>query len=145
MTELTYVRDHAQRLISVATLGALRIDDILTYIDRHVTEGTWGYAVIYEMVDAAAVLQAQDIERISRRVELLTAALGPSGPVAFVSPRATTAGIARQYADALQEFARVALFHDRAAAQRWVHRESAQANRLHYRLRIDVPLFSCVN
>jgi hypothetical protein len=145
MTELTYARDHGQRLITVVTRGALTVDDILTYIDRHVTEGTWGYALMYEIVDAVRLLSERDIERITRRVHLLTAALGPCGPVAFVSPAATTGGVERQYAAALQDVSRVALFQDRAAAERWLNREAAHTNRLPYRLHTDVPLFSCVN
>ena len=80
MIQLVYVRDHAKRRIRVKTHGAVTVADILTYIDQRITEGTWGYSVLYDTGETGFIAMSGDIGRVIRRLRTLEASLGRSGP-----------------------------------------------------------------
>jgi hypothetical protein len=61
-------RDDQRRLITVTVTEPCSVDDISSVIDRHAGEGTWEYALLYDlraMTDASAEANLQQIvERV---------------------------------------------------------------------------------
>jgi hypothetical protein len=46
---ITYERDDSRRLITVTVTEPYAVEDILGVIDRQAAEGTWMYALLYEL------------------------------------------------------------------------------------------------
>ena len=85
--QVMYARDDATRRITVTTSGPVTLVDILSNIDRQVTEGTWTYAVLYDTGEAGSLPTLEEIDRVIDRVRMAAARLGRRGPVAIVSRR----------------------------------------------------------
>ena len=121
--QLVYLRDHARRRITVTTRGALTVDDILAYIDQQVTEGTWGYAVLYDTGDTGSLPAPEDMDHVIHRVRTLATSLGRRGPIAIVGRSPTVIAIAREYAVVEHDIGAVGFFRDLDAAEDWLDRE----------------------
>jgi hypothetical protein len=65
---ICYHRDDARQLITVTVTGARSLEDILSVIDRQAAEGTWHYAVLYDLT-GTHVGSDQEARRIRDHVE----------------------------------------------------------------------------
>ena len=82
---VAYERDDPRRLITVTVAEPVALDDILGVIDRQAAEGTWGYAMLYDLRGVKDVSALGHLPQIAARVK----ALGgdrPRGPVGVAIP-----------------------------------------------------------
>jgi hypothetical protein len=86
---LTYSRDDVRRLIVV--IGSdlpqpVSVEETLAVIDRQWSEGTWDYALLYDLRETSHVTTPEEAVRLQEHVRRIGQAR-PRGPVGLVASR----------------------------------------------------------
>ena len=76
---ITYQRDDARQLIRVTVTDPYTANDIIGAIDRQAAEGTWAYAILYDLC-AASSLPSGGLQPIADYIKTAGAGL-PRGPL----------------------------------------------------------------
>jgi len=123
---IAYERDDARRRILLTATGTVAHADVIAAIDRQVTEGTWAYAVLYDVRAESALPKMSDVLDFIDYVRQLVAQHGRRGPVAIVTTIPAHDRRARMYTT-LSDPSRVTMasFADMAEASRWLDSQSA--------------------
>src|ERR1700730_17232481 len=92
---ILYLSDDTRRLITVTVTEPYSVDDLLSAIDRHASEGAWEYAILYDQRGVTEPFVDLDLEQIAEHVRV--AGQGrPRGPVGFAiraQPRSFLLGL----------------------------------------------------
>jgi hypothetical protein len=116
-----YIRDDASCRIRIAAHRALRIVELLSIVDRQADEGTWTYAVVYDMRQTHSALPPPDADALAARVSLHIVSHGPRGPVAVVSRTPAVIGAMQMYAfHAALAGVEVQVFWEQHEAEHWL-------------------------
>jgi hypothetical protein len=83
--QLVYAPDHAKRRVRVTIQDTIAAADARACGDEQITEGTWGYSVLYDMGEAGSRATSEDIGVVIRHLGTLEASLGHDAPVAIVT------------------------------------------------------------
>lgn len=81
---LYYECDPARRRITVTSMGAVDLSDVLRVIDRQAADGAWSYGLLYDVRMGYDPPSEDDVRRMIMHVGNVTTKRGPRGPVAFV-------------------------------------------------------------
>ena len=68
---IAYERDDQRRLITVTVTEPYSVDDTLNVLDRQAAEGTWGYAMLYDLRAVTFASTEAHLRRIADRVTVL--------------------------------------------------------------------------
>lgn len=123
---VTATRDDEQRRVDVTVTDPWSVEEIALIVDRQVTDGTWGYPVIYDLRLSAWVPTEPDVQWLVRRGQQQAARHGPRGRVAVVLAPERQGGPLAAYAaqaDGVGGLS-VRVFVDRDSAERWVADEA---------------------
>ena len=117
---LTYSRDDDRRRITVQISGYVATHQIVEVIERQAAEGTWAYAVLYDVRGTSWLPSREDLDRLMRTVEWGTTMCGTRGPVALVVANPAALAIAREYSRRVNAVARTEAFLDHGNATLWL-------------------------
>ena len=140
MIQLLCVRDHAKRRIRVKMQGAITVADPPAYTDQGITEGTWGYSVLYDMGMAGSLATSEDIGRVIRRLWTLEASLGRSGPVAIVSRSRRACPAHREYPEVDQDGRALRFFRDVNDAEQWLDQQLSSNSQPAEAMSVAIPV-----
>lgn len=117
---IVYARNESQQRITVQISGYVETRQVVEVIERQGAEGTWGYALMYDVRGTSWLPTGDDLEILSAAVRCEVARRGPRGPVVIVvaSPRALET--AREYGRRVGPAARTEAFLDYAKASAWL-------------------------
>lgn len=119
MNAMNIKRDDVRQRIIAIGKGTISISDIRSVMDQQHADGTWHYGLLCDFCEATTSVTGADMRSLASHVE----GLGPSarGPVAVATTDLVFYGVARM-CSMMTETAglRVAVFHDRLAAERWL-------------------------
>ena len=79
----TYERDDVRRLITVTVIGERSFEEMIAVVDRQWDEGTWDYAMFYDLRSAPLLDSESDMERF-REYVVRVGADRPRGPVGIM-------------------------------------------------------------
>jgi hypothetical protein len=121
--QLVYAPDHAKRRVRVKIQDTIAAAESRAYGDEQITEGTWGYSVLYDMGEAGSRATSEDIGVVIRHLGTLEASLGHDGPVAIVtrSRKPSSGRRARPNVDA--DGRPLRFFGDLDDAERWLDQQ----------------------
>ena len=69
---IAYEREDPRRLITVTVTEPYSVDDILGVIDRQAAEGTWEYALLYDLRDVTREPAEADLQQMAERVRVVS-------------------------------------------------------------------------
>jgi hypothetical protein len=121
--QLVYVRDQAKRRIRVKMQGTITVADTPACTDQRITEGTWGYSVLYDMGATGSLATSEDIGCVIRGLRTLEASLGCSGPVAIVSRSRRASFVRREFPEVDHDGRALRFFRDVGDAERWLDQQ----------------------
>ena len=92
---IIYGRDDERRLITATITEPYSVDDILGVIDRQAAEGTWAYAMLYDLRGATHLNTQAEAQQIADRVTAISAggARGPVGMAISAKPEQFRQGV----------------------------------------------------
>ena len=126
---ILYLSDDTRRLITVTVTEPYSVDDLLSAIDRHASEGAWEYAILYDQRGLTHASTEIDLEQIAEHVRV--AGQGrPRGPVGLAirpHPRSFLVGLT--YSKLTKEFMDVEVLLNEVQLESWLSRNSRQAPR----------------
>ena len=67
---IVYQRDDQRRLITVTVTEPCSVDDISSVIDRQAGEGTWEYALFYDLRAMTDASTEADLQQLAERVQV---------------------------------------------------------------------------
>jgi len=67
---IAYQRDDQRRLITVTVTEPCSVDDISSVIDRQAGEGTWEYALFYDLRAMTDASTEADLQQLAERVKV---------------------------------------------------------------------------
>ena len=119
---IAYERDDSRRLITVTVTEPHSIEDVLGVIDRQMAEGTWGYAILYDLrspmwIAADSQLIADHVKRVGAGRER-----GPVGIAVGASPEQFRRGL--KYSELTRTIATVEVLLTTAQRDDWLARHS---------------------
>jgi hypothetical protein len=77
-----YERDDDRRLITLTITEPYSVEDVMSAIERQMTENTWEYAMLYDMRATARLSTIEEARLITNRVQALSGGR-TRGPVAM--------------------------------------------------------------
>jgi hypothetical protein len=117
---ITYVRDDARRLITVAVDGPLVLAEVLATIDRQAAEGTWHYARLYDDRRLRPVPTSAEVRTLLDGVRGRIREHGSRGPVAILTDQPAVFGMVRMYMSLAGDEPAMSVFRDIGDAERWL-------------------------
>ena len=123
MIQLVCAPDHAKRRVRVKMQGTQAAPDSPGYVDERITEGTWGYSVLYDMGETGSVATSEDVGRVVRCLWTLEASLGCSSPVAIVSRSRRAGSVNRDKPEVDANGRALRFFGDVDDAERWLDQQ----------------------
>jgi hypothetical protein len=66
---IAYQRDNQRRLITVTVTEPWSVDDIIGVVDRQASEGTWEYALLYDLRAITDISAETDLKQIADRIK----------------------------------------------------------------------------
>ena len=140
MIQLEYARDHAKRRVRVKMQGAIAAGDPPGYVDERITEGTWGYSVLYDMGETGSVATSEDVGRVIRCLWTLEASLGCSSPVAIVSRSRRACSIHRDNPEVDDNGRALRFFGDVNDAERWLDQQLSSNSQPAEAMSVAIPV-----
>ena len=121
---ITYQRDDQRQLITVTVTEPYSGDDFSSVIDRQAAEGTWEYALLYDLRAMTDASTEADLQQIAERVRVAGTGRerGPVG-IAF-RPRPALFLLGLMYTNLIREFAAVELLLTAAQVDAWLVRNA---------------------
>ena len=117
---ISYVFDRPQRRIQTVVTGSVSVDDILGHVEAVRREQTIAYA---ELIDVRGVtppwLSTSDVWRAAGLVRTFKSD-ERFGPRAVIVGSDLIFGIARMFANLIQDVAPMNVFHDQVQAEAWL-------------------------
>jgi hypothetical protein len=118
---IEYHRDDVKKRITLIPQGEVTLTEILDVASRQVTEGVWGYGVLYDARLRRGALTSGELKRLAEVTADYTAQVGPRGRVAFVVPDEGGYSMAVMYAIVGARLdGDSAVFRNRTDAERWL-------------------------
>ena len=81
---IAYVRDDALKRLTITVVGDVTPAELLNLVEYQAAYGAWRYGVLYA-ADELTSPSSDDVHKMVREVDRLTAQHGRRGPVAIVS------------------------------------------------------------
>jgi hypothetical protein len=138
--QLQYAPDHAKRRVRVKMQGTLAPADNQGSVDERITEGTWGYSVLYDMGETGSVATSEDVGRVIRCLWTLEVSLGCSSPVAIVSRSRRAPSINRDNPEVDDNGRALRFFGDVDDAERWLDQQLSAASQIPELQQLDSPM-----
>ena len=116
-----YVRDDARRRVRVTVHRTLRRHDLISIIDRQVSEGTWTYGMLYDFGLSLGPTTQADTDTLAAHVYCYLISHGPRGRVAVVARAPEMIGVVQLYAAyTARADVEVGVFWDVHEAEQWL-------------------------
>jgi ribosomal protein S28E/S33 len=120
---IAYQRDDQRRLITVTVTEPCSVDDIASVIDRQ-GEGTWKYALLYDLRAATDASTEADLQQLAERVKV-AGREGERGPVGVaIRARPALFVLALMYTRMMTEFATAEVLLTAAQIDAWLVRNA---------------------
>ena len=118
---IEYHRDDVKKRITLIVEGEVTLTEILEVALRQVTEGVWGYGLLYDARLRRGALTSLELKQLAGVTADYDARVGPRGRVAFVVPDEGGYGMAVMYAIIGARLdGENAVFRNRIEAERWL-------------------------
>jgi hypothetical protein len=126
---IAYQRDDQRRLITVTVTGPCTADDIGGVIDRQADEGTWEYALLYDLRAMTATSTEADLQQIAERVRVVGEGRerGPVGIAIRPTPAVFLEGL--MYATLTRELVVIEILLTAAQVDSWLARNALRLRR----------------
>ena len=121
---ISYQRDDQRRLINVTVTEPCSVDDISSVIDRQGGEGTWEYALLYDLRAMTDASTEADLQQLAERVKGAGGERerGPVGIAIRARPALFLLGL--MYTKLIREFATVEVLLSPAQIDAWLVRHA---------------------
>ena len=126
---IAYQRDDQRRLITVTVTEPCSVDDISSVIDRQAGEGTWEYALLYDLRAMTDASTEADLQLLAERVKAVRGER-PRGPVGIaICARPALFLLGLMYTKLLKEFVTVEVLLTEAQIDAWLARNASSGAR----------------
>jgi hypothetical protein len=116
-----YERDDARRRLLIAYHGEFLASEVLAILERIRVDGTWNYAVLYDVRDMTGNPTIEDLKQIEdARDTIHRGTARRRGPVAFLVTDPVMYGRACAYAALAQSVTAIEVFRSRDQADDWL-------------------------
>jgi hypothetical protein len=119
---IDFERDDAHTLLVLTVRGEVTLGEVLSVLDRLVSEGLWTYRLLYDgRLRTKSLLSDADVRNLAMHLAILTEKLGARGRVAIVSLEARSA-LTEKYRILVQQHVNleIDIFRDIASAMTWL-------------------------
>jgi hypothetical protein len=121
---IQYQRDDERRRIAITTDAHVKLEDLISIIERQAAEGAWRYGILYDARARANDPTMEQVHQLVLRVGTLTTSRGPRGPVAIVTTNPRLFKMSRAYATLGKLTALdAAVFTTIAEAEQWLEQQ----------------------
>ena len=121
---ILYQRDDQRRLITVTVTEPCSVDDISSVIDRQGGEGTWEYALLYDLRAMTDASTEADLQQLAERVKVAGGGR-ERGPVGIaIRARPALFLLALMYTKLIKDFVTVEVLLSPAQIDAWLVRHA---------------------
>ena len=126
---IAYQRDDQRRLITVTVTEPCSVDDISSMIDRQAGEGTWEYALLYDLRAMTDASTEADFQQIAERGKVGGGGR-QRGPVGVaIRARPALLMLALMYSRLIKEFVTVEVLLTATQIEAWLVRNAPSGAR----------------